>query len=200
MNIPRISIQQTPGRIAIESRQAKLNLTSRQVRMNMRQLPAVLEIERTNPRIEIDQTEAFASSGLKTPLTMARDFYNGALSAGLSAIGSIAEEGLQFLRIEDKGNPIYQAAVQRMDSKMRQFGAVAMPGVRPKIHLVPGELDIRWTPRGVEADWEFIDGKADFIPHEVNIWMDPYPSIEITVEMGSEMKYPMPKSTVDESI
>ena len=140
-------------------------------------------------RLRIDQTECFASSGLKPPLRMAGDFYKSALAAGLEAISSITQEGLRFLRIEQGGNPIREIARTR-GVRIKQPRMVTMPLVRPSITFEPGELNMEWTPHSVDTSWEVIEGQAEFIPHQVTITMDPYPSIEISVKEEDNVKTP----------
>lgn len=191
MSIQRIQIHQTSGAIQIESRRAELLVSqSRQLQMNIRQMRAQMNIERRLPRVQIDQTQSFASAGLRTALVMASDFYRRSLSAGLESISSIVQEGLRFLRIEQGGNPIREAAIGR-ERRPRQFAAAAMPNERPSVTVDPGSVDITWTPHSVETTWEWVEGQAEYVPYEIYITMNPYPSIEITLEDGVELDFPV---------
>ncbi|MDR0380582.1 MAG: DUF6470 family protein [Oscillospiraceae bacterium] len=191
MAMPRINIRQTQGAIEIETRRAELQIArSRRLQLSMRQIAARMTIERQMPRIRIDQTESFASAGLRSPLSMMDDFYRRSLSEGLSSISSIVQEGLRFLRIEEGGSPIRSIA-QGRGVRTRSFGAVAMPSVRPQIMVDPGSMQIQWTPHTLETNWEWLDSEVEFIPHQVSIRMNPYPSIEITLDDKLDFDIPV---------
>ena len=176
----RIQIQQTPGAIQIESKPAQMKvIRSRRLELNIRQTRAEMNIKSRPPRLSIDQSECFATSGLKTPLRMSAEFYQNALAAGLEAIAAIAQEGLRFLRIERGGNPIREIAMTR-GIKHRQITLQAMPAVRPNISFEQGQLEINWTPPSLETNWEVLEAEVEFIPQQVSIVMNPYPSIEIS--------------------
>ena len=174
----------------METQRAQWQVTrSRRIALSIRQKRAELNITSTPSRLYIDQTESFASAGLKTPLRLAGDFYNNSLAAGLDAISSITQEGLRFLRIEDGGNPIREIARTR-GQRTRQLSIQAMPQVAPHITFEPGQHNIDWEPHSISTDWEVIEGQADFVPHRVSIYINPYPSIEISVTDETEIKNP----------
>ena len=190
ISMTRIQIEQTPGVIHIQTQPAFWQVTqSRRLALNIRQKRAALQIRSGPPRLHIDQTESFATSGLKTPLRLAGDFYNDALMAGLDAISSIVQEGLRFQRIEQGGNPIRDIARSR-GVKSRQLSLTSMPSVRPSIRYEPGELSVEWTPHSVSTDWEVIEGQAEFVPQQISVHMDPYPSIDISVVEEERIKNP----------
>ncbi|MDR3207344.1 MAG: DUF6470 family protein [Oscillospiraceae bacterium] len=176
----RIQIQQTAGKIQIETQRAQLNvIRSQRLQLNMRQNEARLNIDSRASQLEIDQTECFATSGLKTPLRMAGDFNRAGLNAGLEVIATIAAEGLRFLHIEDGGTPIADIAAQSGIHEKRPV-VTAMPAVRPQIRFEPTRLDISWNPQSVDAKWEVQEDQVEYVPHKVSISMATYPSIEIT--------------------
>lgn len=202
MAFAKLSITQVQGALQIETTAAQLRVQqSRRLQMNMRQLPAQMSIERTFPKIHIDQSASFASAGLETSLGMASSFYQRSLSAGVDAISSIVQEGLRFLQIEKGGNPIREVA-QNRGVYMRQPTLRAMPSTGPNIQVDPGVLDIQWTPHAVETNWEWIEGQTEYVPYQITMSINPYPSIEITVEAGDEFVFPTPWPTgqhVDET-
>jgi len=177
----RIQINQTLGAIQIESRPAQLRVfKSQRTELDMKQNKAEMNVDRQPARLEIDQSECFASSGLKTPVRLAIDFYRGALSAGMEAIASIAQEGLRFLRIEQGGNPFAEIARTR-GVHLRQAVMVTMPAERPRINFEPAKLNISWKPHSVEAYWNRVDREVEYVPWEVIVGMKEYPAIDISV-------------------
>ncbi len=190
MAMAKLSIHQVQGAVKIETQAAQLKVVqSGKMRMSMRHVPAQMNVERRQAQIRIDQTESFASAGLETSLALSASFYRNSLSAGLSAIASIAEEGLRFLRIERGGHPIREIAMER---GVRTRQVTLRPVQKPSIDVDPGYVNITWTPHSLETDWEWVEGQVDFVPHQISITMDPYPSIEIALEEGSEFLIPEP--------
>ncbi|MCL2747422.1 MAG: DUF6470 family protein [Oscillospiraceae bacterium] len=177
----RIQIYQTPGAIRIETQPAQLRVhQSKRLALNIRQNRAALRVNSRPARLNIDQSACFASSGLKSPLNVASDFYSNAMRSGFDAISSIVREGLRFLRIEQGGNAVAEIA-QTRGVKTRPLVMRAMPSVRPQISVEPGQLNMEWTPHSVDTSWEVIEGQSEFIPQQISVVMDPYPSIDINV-------------------
>jgi len=181
IGMAKIQIQQTSAALQIASRFAKLQVNrSQKTQLTVKQNAAQMNLETQHPKIQIDQTECFASSGLKTPLRMADDFYQRSLSAGLEAISSIVEEGLRFLRIEEGGSPIRDMAAAR-GVYTKQISVQAMPSERPQITVEPGSVRVDWVPHSIDMSWDVMEADVEFIPHQVNVDMETDPSIEISV-------------------
>ena len=192
MALKQLHIAQTSAQIDIRSKRAELRvLQSRKLQMSMRQVGTQMQIQTRRPKLDIDQTQCFAESGLKTSLEMAHTFYNESLTRGMEAIQSIAEEGVRFLQIEKKGNPFAEIARQR-GVHIKRPVIVAMPRSRPQVSFQPGEVNITWTQPHVEMEWHWIEAQVEYIPYEVNITMLSYPSLDIRIEEGVEWEIPYP--------
>lgn len=190
MALKQLQIAQTSAQIDIQSKRAELRiLQSRRLQMSMRQIHAQMQIETRRSKLNIDQTQCFAESGLKTSLELAHTFYSDSLTKGIQAIQSIAEEGVRFLKIEKKGNPIAEIARQR-GVHFKQPVVTAMPKSRPIISFEPGEMQITWTQPRLEMNWHWIEAQVEYIPYEVNITMLSYPSIDIRLVEGVELDIP----------
>lgn len=188
--LPRIIISQQSGVISVEVKPAKLEVKPDAIKMNMSGNAKVkVDITSSAPKIEIDQTEAFASAGLKKPIPLALDFYQKSYQKGMQEISTIAEEGLEFLRIENKGSPIPEQAM-RINSEWPETRMTTIPSVGPDISLNEGNVNIQLDDQRVNIDWDRLEGKLSYVPYEVNITMERYPSIEITVEPGKELDLP----------
>ena len=204
MNVlSRIVISQTSGTIAIDIKKARLELKPGRYEMDAAGNAAPqLKMRTKLPRIQIDQTAAFASAGLKKPLPLALDNFSKALQDGIESIGAIAEEGLEFLRIEDGGNPVAAQAARIGQTDFR-LTVKSMPSVGPDIEVEEGVVDIDMTPAPVKVEWKWVEGQSEYTPYEVNISMSRYPGIEISFEPGIELEFPVSTgmgSNVDKAV
>ncbi len=201
--LPRIVISQTSGSIAIDITRARLDLKPGRFEMSMEDnVEPQLQMRTKLPKVRIDQTAAFASAGLKKPIPLALDAFSRALQDGIDSIGTIAQEGLEFLRIEDGGNPVASQAA-RIGNKDFSLTVTSMPSAGPDIKVDQGAVDISMTPVPVQVNWKWVEGQSEYTPYEVNITMSRYPHIEISVEPGIELEFPVSTgmgSAVDEAI
>lgn len=189
--LPRIVISQTSGSIAIDVRRAKLDFRPGRFEMSMSgNAEPQLRMRTKLPRVQIDQTAAFASAGLKKPLPMALDNFSKALQDGIDSIGTIAQESLEFLRIEDGGNPIASQSA-RIGETDFSLTVTSMPSAGPEIEVEQGVVNIDATPVPVQINWKWVEGQSEYTPYEVNITMSRYPGVEISVEPGIELEFPV---------
>ena len=189
--LPRLVIQQTHGALAIESKRAQLTPARSQMKMNVSAQRAKFEANTSLPRVQIDQTEAFASAGLKPALRVSGDIYKEALNKGIETIGRIASEGQAFLRIENRGNPVVDVAKQSMEVST-SMSVTAMPSVPPEINFTGGDFQLNWQPGMMSIEWEAIESLPfEYVPAEINISWYQRPHIEISVEPGSELRFPV---------
>ncbi len=194
--LPKLMIRQTFGALSIESSPSRLVTRQARMKMDVDATPATFEPTTKLPQVQIDQTESFASAGLKPILRMSSDFYDASLQKGIEAIGQIASESLQFLHIENKQNPIPEMARQRMEQDANvSLTITAMPSQRPKIDFTASDFQLNWSPSSLNIDWEYVeDRQADFTPSEVNITWLQRPHIEITLDPGTEFQFPVTSS------
>lgn len=174
-----LRITQVYGRIGIRQYPAKMDIEQLPPRADIRQSKADLEIENKHAKINIDQSQCFAESGLKPALTLAHDFYDEGLEAGIEAIGNIVEEANALMEIEKGGNPIADIALSKLESE-GELNIVMMPKSRPKIWVDEGRADINWRPNPAKIDWQ-VHTKANIeaTRHKVDIYMDVWPDIKI---------------------
>lgn len=201
--LPRIVISQTSGSIAIDIKRARLDFRPKRLEMSISDNAGPQMQMRTKlPKVQIDQTAAFASAGLKKPIPLALENFGKALQDGIESIGTIVQEGLEFLRIENGGNPIAEQAA-RIGRTDYSLTVTAMPSVGPEISVDEGMTDIEFPRAPVQVDWKWVEGRSDYTPYEVSITMSRYPEIEISVEPGVELEFPVPDGlgeSVDEVI
>ena len=181
----RIVINTTQGSLSIDSSSARLVCRPRKLEMSYEgNGTEQIKLKNTPPVLRIDQTEAFASAGLKPMHRQTMDFYGAALQKGLESIGTIAREGMGFLRIEQGGNPIAEQA-SAIGMRDVRLTVRAMPSVPPDIEILRGNVDLEVTG-GMQGGWEWIDSESEYSPASINIDWTPS-TIEITVAPGIEL-------------
>ena len=193
--LPRIVISQTSGSIAIDSKRSSMYVKPGRYEAEMKgNADSSLKMRTKHPKIQIDQTETFASAGIKKPLVMALENFKQALQDGIESIATIAQESLEFLKIEAPGNPIAEQAA-RIGATDYRLTIKAMPSVKPEITVDEGTIEIDAYEGPLEIDWKWIEPHSEYTPYEVKIEMENYPTIEITVEPGVELQFPLNPGT-----
>lgn len=174
-----LRITQVYGRIGIRQYPARMDIQQPPPRADIRQPKAGLEITTRHAKVNIDQSQCFAESGLKSALTFANDFYDESLQVGLEAIGNIVDEANAIMEIENGGNPIADIAVTKLESE-GELNIVMMPRSRPRIWIDEGYAHIAWQPRPAEIKWDLhTKAKIEASRHRVDIYMDVWPDIKI---------------------
>lgn len=189
--LPRLVINRTFAQLSIESTPAQLTPRQMRMQMNVSAQPATFQASVGLPKVQIDQTESFASAGDKPVLQMADDFYRDSLQKGVDTIARIASEGVAFLKIENRGNPAADIAKQSMEVDIR-LNVTAMPSVPPKIDFTGSDFQLDWTPASMNVQWESIEATSgEYTPGKVLITLAQEPHLEISLEPGVEINLPV---------
>jgi len=171
----RLHIETTPSHLSIQTRQAKLELSHKD---------AKVEIRSEMPRVVIDQSECFATSGLMKPVDLTRTAGQRAMQHALAYTGKIAADGDAMAAIENDINVI--AAIAQRDSVTEhEFGIDYIPKARPKITVTGGEIEVNikdeaiGPTNGVKGTIIPGDISFDYTPSKVIIKLAQRPSIRI---------------------
>ncbi len=159
-----------------------------------------MQIDTQISRVKIDQTQCFAESGLRTSLEIARVFYQNSVRMGIEAISTIVAEGRQMLDARRGSTAIQNISFARSASPQKQLVTTSMPQSRPKIDWDPGYVNINWEMGGVDIRWNVGRMEAEYEPASMNIFLRQKPSIEITVEDGIVLDFPLPRTGVGDSV
>ncbi|GAB6931756.1 DUF6470 family protein [Calditerricola satsumensis] len=184
MQLPRLEIRQTFARLGLEITRPVQEIEQPKPDLGLTQRPARLTIERVPGRLVIDQSEAWAASGLKDPLTLARDCAAEGREAALDGIARIAEEGDRLRAIETGENAIAAIAAEKALPPPADFTIALMPS--------PFSVKMRYEPTRLLLHWElggaFFDPKTHrpvhrYIPGKVNPYLLQKQQLEIAVVM-----------------
>lgn len=175
-------ITQTYARIGIERTPSKLELRTEPARLDIHQRHAKVNISTELPRVIIDQSEAFASAGLKSNGDMVKEGTQKGRQKCLEYIGKTVADGNALAAIENGGNPIVEI-VKRDFYKTHEFNIDFIPKVGPKITVV-GDINIEMEKdsdglnNGIESRFFPGDLEMNFTPAQVRVFLSQYASIK----------------------
>lgn len=184
MQLARLEIRQTFARLGLETTRPVQEIAQPKPDLGLTQRPARLTIERVPGRLVIDQSQAWATSGLKDPLTLARDIAAEGRAAALEGIARIAEEGDRLQAVETGENAIAAIATEKAFPPPADFTITLMPP--------PFSVKMRYEPTRLVLHWElggaFFDPKTHravhrYIPGKVNPYLLQRQQLEIAVVM-----------------
>ncbi len=178
---PRLEITTQRAQIEITTHRSSVEITQRKPKFRMRRVPAQMKIEKRAPVMYLDRTAQWKALHIGSVLQAARAFYQQSLSVGLEAIGDIAREGDELMRIENTGNSLADLAAQRTEDVQGDLTMSMMP--LPDVQWDPGYFSINWSQHQLEMEWD-VSTKADirFEPGYVEIRMVKHPEIVIRVK------------------
>lgn len=183
MNIPQIQITTQKAQIAVTTEQARQEIEQPGPEVSMNQKSSQLEISRIKRGLEIDQERAWDALALGKNTKVMSKIYSMASDIAMRGIARRIEEGRQI------GNLLYQGNVFADISKnWRQrfpefdFRGVASP-LNVDISYTQDDLRINFERGGVQFDVKVNHPVHRYEAGRVNIYMQQWPSIDITVDL-----------------
>jgi hypothetical protein len=183
MRIPQVRIQTTKAQLGMESQKGFLeHVNPPQQQLDIKTNLVKVEIRSRAPQIRIDQTQAFAESGLKQPLALSQDNSAYSNQKMMESIGKIVDQGNQLMAIENGGNPIPEHAVYNAyDQFVREWNMVTMPRSRPRIDLIEGTVDIQVRGGDVVNNTRPSKVSFNYQPGKLDIYLKQKDSISMSV-------------------
>lgn len=178
-----LSISRTDAKLNIETTKSVLTIQSRQAKLDLRHKEAMVDVHTELPRVEIDQYECFATSGLMGPVDLTRSEAQRALQQALTYTSKVAADGDSMAAIENSSSPMPDI-VERDAYPEHEFGLDYMPKARPKITVTGGiQLAARRNAEGISNGVEGTITPGDinirYTPSQVKISMQQYASLNI---------------------
>lgn len=161
------------GSISIRTDYARIEMQTTKPELNMTQNDVKVQIKSELPRVIIDQTECFNTSGIKNNTALSLEISSEGYQHYLEYVQTTAEDGAALAAIERGGNTIKDIAVKNAYTE-HVFNIVSMPSARPKIE-VTGDLQIKFSPEnlgttnGVSYNVRLGTLEARYIPGRVSI-------------------------------
>ncbi len=183
MYVPKIHMQSQMGRIGMESTASRQELSQPRADMTIEQPSAEMTINTKSAVLHIDQSQAWSDAGLKSPKQMMQEHAQQGYQAFLEGAGRRASQGSEMMRIENGGNAIVQQAETNAYKALKQLGISFIPGrFSVQFDYEPGHVDIQSTPKKPIIHAVARPVETSYIPGDLSIYMEQYPSLEIEVD------------------
>lgn len=180
MKLPQIRLESKSALIGIETQNAKVNMQQPKADLDLQQPKAELTIVRTPSKLTIDQTAAREAVDLKSVAKRVEEFALNGKKDLLSGIGRRAQEGMELMKIESKGNPLVEQAKRNSERPEKQFNiGFIPPPFSVKINYEPTKLDIDWKIQKVINNTKTNKPIIEYEPGKVNISMQQKNSLRI---------------------
>ncbi len=177
--IGTLSISTTRGIIGIKTTRAAIQVQSNRPQLQIESKPARFKANTNQPRIKIDQTKAFASSGNAPILELSKQNASKAVSLSLEGIGRMVDEGNYIGDIGIEGNRVATIAGQS-GSFEYEVNGVAMPAVGPEFSFTPEYANLEWEPYQLSINFQTFQPQFTVTPHSVEVFMQQWPDITIS--------------------
>jgi Family of unknown function (DUF6470) len=153
MQLPQIRVQSTPAILGIEKSNARLHIQQRHAQMELQQPKAIMEMKRIPPKLNIDQTQAWADMNLKSILRRNEEAAAEGSQAWMQYLAKTAQEGSELMKIENGGGAIAAQAKRNGQLPKHEFGLGFIPSpFSVKINYQPGDTQINIQPQKVNSN------------------------------------------------
>ncbi len=182
LQLPSLEITSQFGKIGIRSYDAVLEIRQPPADMKIRQPLPDVTITKTNSKLEIDQSEAFADANLKPLHRWIKERAQQAKQVVLQDIAQEAREGSRLMKIESKTNAIAQIAKEQSEPAYKQPNIAFIPEspLKVKFHYTPSKISIHvgeYEPKiAVKVNKPIIK----YRPGDVQVYLRQKPSIEFS--------------------
>jgi hypothetical protein len=182
MQIPQIRTQTTQAILGIEKSNARLDIQQNHAQMELRQSKAVMEMKRTPPKLNIDQTQAWADMNLKNILRRNKEFAAEGNQAWMQYLAKTAQEGSELMKIENGGGVIAAQAKRNGQLPKHEFGLGFIPSpFSVKINYQPGDVQINAQPQKVVSNIKAQNPTFHYQPGSIDYHLKQQNSLQIDV-------------------
>lgn len=150
-------MEQQPAKLALSITDPELNIKTTPPQIQLSTEPAIVEIRRTEGKMEIDQYPCRYSIGFKNNFDLAFDAAQEGKRIVLETVGRIAAEGDRIGRIESGENAIANIATEANFPEAPDITWAYVDS--PNIHYEPGKLE--FNPIDAKLNLELRRGTVD---------------------------------------
>ncbi|MED1740750.1 DUF6470 family protein [Bacillus swezeyi] len=187
MQMPRLIMQNIPGRISLTTTPPDLKMEQPHADLNIEQPPAELEITTAPSKLTIDQTKAWEDLDRKHVFKRIEEAAQQGYQDWLDGVARTAEEGDEMMRIEIQGDPIADQARRNSEPEPIQIGVHFTPSFdRVKITYEPAKVNIEATPHKPVINIKPNKPIVEYTPGSVKVDMLQYPEVKIDVEYPTQ--------------
>ena len=175
-----IKISHTWPKIGIQTQRAQLNLKNNgKTDHVITNTAPQLQINSTDAKVYIDQTQCFADAGLKGIEDFAAEVTQLAKSATMEYIQRETRQGDSFTKTYNKNaRPMLDAAREEMTRRF-DYNIGLVPSHRPEITIQEGQLDIQLIQGQVDVQYNHVPIEGEYIPAQIRFYMEQVGSLDI---------------------
>ena len=186
MRIPQIQIQTTDIQMDWNIQDPVQRIQQPQADLNIEQQAATLEINTTNPTIDINMDQFWADVGLKKTSQLIAEYAQMGRQGMLKGISRRVREGRQMMLGAGKGqgaNTMKSIAIQNHGPKRPgPYNIKFIPSYNSiKVNITPGTTDVNITRNEPKIDVQVNKPIHDYTPGDVTGTMLVRPNVEIDV-------------------
>ncbi|MEH7384277.1 DUF6470 family protein [Bacillus sp. JJ1521] len=179
MQLPQIRIESQYAKLNLDIQKPIQEIEQRPAEMTIEQPSAEMNINRTPGRLTIDQTLAWENLDLKPPLKRAEENAQYGINISFEAIGRIAEEGNELMKIENGGNPIIEQAIRNSQNETF-FNTGSTPSqFSVNVNYDPAHVSINWTTNKPQIEVDVNRPVHTYTPGKVVAYVNPKNSLSI---------------------
>lgn len=180
MNIPKLQISQTYGSISIRQDHGGLEIKQPRAKVEMITENPRLEIERSEGNLSIDQSKAWAAYGMINPIELTTSIAEQARNMGYQAIAKKAQDGDRLAAIHRSTDVIAELAHEKFFQSHELRIAKEASYDNVDVYYTPDQLTFRPIKGSVNIQIDPQKPTIEYIPSQVTIGMERYPSIQIS--------------------
>lgn len=184
MKVRRLQIEEFElARISIQTQMARLSIHApiRRIKTISNEKPE-MTVRRESPSIEVDMESLHNNIGLKSPMSLMREYTAQTKSQSTQAIKDIENNGDALAALPQNGNPVATIARNTLLQPvppLKGSGTPSDPTVSVKGHQ--GALNIDWSIQDVSISWDDYQSPV--------ITLDPKPSVDVTLAQPGQLKF-----------
>lgn len=184
MKIPQIQIQTKDIQMNYQTTKPVQHIEQSQADIQIEQPAAILEINTTNPQINIDMSQFWKDVGSQPTKDTIRMKAQEGQQAVLQGISKKVSEGRQLMLGAGKsGDTIKQMAIQEFGPKRPgPIGIDFLPSYQAiKVSITPGTTDVNIKQQKPKIDVQVNKPIHDYTPGKINGTMVERPDVQIDV-------------------
>lgn len=179
----RLVMQSQPAILGYRTNNAQTKMHTAQAKLELEIQDSKLEMTSELPKIQIDQSQCFSESGLKSSRELTAENAANALQQMQASVGRIADQGNQMANIGTGANVIAeQAYFNAYDQFATDYNMVTMPKSRPKITVIEGRINFSANRAKVVGTPRLSKPEIDYTPGKVEYSMQQYQ--KLTIQMA----------------
>ncbi|WP_026672373.1 DUF6470 family protein [Alkalihalobacterium bogoriense] len=184
MTVPYLDISTKDAKIGLKSYTPPMKITQESANMNIKgNAVENISISRTASQLFIDQTEAFADAGLKSPLRKATEHAQQTTSKIYEYMAKKMRDGDAMMKIENGSNVIPRLAVEHGKIFDFDFKYTQVPKGTEKVKFsyIPSDLNIYHSPNRFDIQVKTNKPKYQVADWKTGVYLKQKESISFSV-------------------